>query len=336
MAKSSNQKLKLLYLMRIFEENTDDDHALTMAQIIAKLSEYGIQAERKSLYADIEELRTFGLDIEKRKSKIYEYYIANRAFELPELKLLVDAVQSSKFITHKKSNQLIKKVESLVSVYQAQQLQRQVYVTNRTKTMNEGIYYNVDKIQSGILENKQITFQYFEWAVSFGTNEKVVKRVKKNGDLYVVSPWALTWDDENYYMIGYDVQNDKVKHYRVDKMISISLTDEPRLGQENFQQFDIGNYAKKIFGMFGGQEETIRLQVNKRLVGVVVDRFGTQINIEPKNEDSFIVTIDVLVSPQFFAWLFGLGEDVIMLSPDTVIKQYKKQIKKISKQYKQI
>lgn len=334
MPKSANQKLKLLYLMKIFQENTDDDHGLTMAQIISKLESYNISAERKSLYADMESLRLFGIDIEKRKSKTYEYFIANRTFELPELKLLVDAVQSSKFITHKKSTQLIKKVESLVSVYQAQQLQREVYVTNRTKTMNESIYYNVDEIQNGILQNKKVSFQYFEWAISFNSGQKITKQVKKNGSLYIISPWALTWDDENYYMIGYDSVSDKVKHYRVDKMIGINLTDESREGQAKFKKFDIGTYSKMTFGMFGGEEKTVKLQFKNKLIGVVVDRFGTDVIISRKDEDSFTAEIKVMVSPQFLAWVFGLGEDVKILSPDDVVKQFKKQIKRISKQYK--
>lgn len=334
MPKSANQKLKLLYLMKIFQENTDDDHGLTMAQIISKLESYNISAERKSLYADMESLRLFGIDIEKRKSKTYEYFIANRTFELPELKLLVDAVQSSKFITHKKSTQLIKKVESLVSVYQAQQLQREVYVTNRTKTMNESIYYNVDEIQNGILQNKKVSFQYFEWAISFNSGQKITKQVKKNGSLYIISPWALTWDDENYYMIGYDSVSDKVKHYRVDKMIGINLTDESREGQAKFKKFDIGTYSKMTFGMFGGEEKTVKLQFKNKLIGVVVDRFGTDVIISRNDEDSFTAEIKVMVSPQFLAWVFGLGEDVKILSPDDVVKQFKKQIKRISKQYK--
>lgn len=334
MPKSANQKLKLLYLMKIFQENTDDDHGLTMAQIISKLESYNISAERKSLYADMESLRLFGIDIEKRKSKTYEYFIANRTFELPELKLLVDAVQSSKFITHKKSTQLIKKVESLVSVYQAQQLQREVYVTNRTKTMNESIYYNVDEIQNGILQNRKVSFQYFEWAISFNSGQKITKQVKKNGSLYIISPWALTWDDENYYMIGYDSVSDKVKHYRVDKMIGINLTDESREGQAKFKKFDIGTYSKMTFGMFGGEEKTVKLQFKNKLIGVVVDRFGTDVIISRNDEDSFTAEIKVMVSPQFLAWVFGLGEDVKILSPDDVVKQFKKQIKRISKQYK--
>lgn len=333
MSKCANQKLKLLYLKKIFEEYTDDDHGLTMTELINKLSSYGVQAERKSIYADMEQLRLFGIDIETRKTRTYEYYIANRTFELPELKLLVDAVQSSKFITLKKSNRLIKKMSSLVSVHQARQLQRQVYVTNRTKHMNEGIYYNVDKIQSGILQNKKITFQYFEWSLSEQSVGKVIKKIKKDGQLYQISPWTLTWDDENYYMIGYDSESEKIKHYRVDKMMKINLSAKAREGQQTFETFDIGTYTKMTFGMFGGQQETVKLRFNNRLIGVVVDRFGTDVHIVPDDTGSFTVTLTIMLSPPFYAWIFGLGEDVEILSPSSVIEAFNRQITEIQEKY---
>lgn len=331
--KSTNQRLKLLYLKRIFEECTDDDHGLTMPQIISKLNEYDIQAERKSLYADMELLRLYGVDVEKRKSKTVEYYVANREFELPELKLLVDAVQSSKFITHKKSNLLIKKVGSLASAHQAKQLQRQVYVTNRTKNMNENIYYNVDEIQNAIHENRQISFQYFEWEIVFGSSEKVVKKLKRDGDLYTVSPWALTWDDENYYLIAFESSSGIIKHYRVDKMMSISRLQEKREGESIFEEFDIGNYSKMTFGMYGGKTETVHIEFKNRLIGVVVDRFGKDIPLVKKDDERFVATVKVMISPQFFAWVFGLGEDVKIIKPEDVVAQFKSYLKEISDQY---
>ena len=211
-----NQKIKILYLMNILLENTDDLHGLTLDEITEKLSAYGIDAERKTLYDDFEVLRTFGMDIDKRKeSKLVRYYVLSRNFELSELKLLVDAVQSSKFITRKKSLELIKKLEQFSSVYQAQQLNRQVYVANRIKTMNESIYYTVDEIHEAISANKKISFQYFRW------NEKKEKVLSHDGKIYSVSPFALTWDDENYYMIAYDSEVEKIKHFRVDKNAEI-------------------------------------------------------------------------------------------------------------------
>ena len=239
MPKSSNQKLKLLYLMKTFQEKTDEQHALSVPELIAELGRYDISAERKSIYDDLEALKLFGLDIESARGRTTGYYLASKNFELPELKLLVDSVQSSKFITLKKSMALIKKIESLCSVWEGQSLQRQVYVANRIKTMNESIYYNVDKIHTGIADNRKISFMYFEYAV---TKEKVYRR---GGGRYVVSPYALTWDDENYYMIAYDSDAGLIKHYRVDKMTDIAVTDEKRDGSEHFQNLDIAVYSKK-------------------------------------------------------------------------------------------
>ena len=194
MAKSSNQKLKLLYLLQILQERTDDEHGLSMQEIIAALGKYDIEAERKSIYSDLELLEQFGVDIEKRKSSTTTYHVVSRDFELPELKLLVDAVQASKFISPNKSNEIIKKLEKMTSRYEAAQLQRQVYVANRIKNMNSSILYVVDDIHRAIINNKKISFQYFEW------NMNREKQLKRDGKVYLASPWGLTWDDENYYL----------------------------------------------------------------------------------------------------------------------------------------
>ena len=237
MAEGNNQKLKILYLLKILMEKTDETHRITMPEIIESLKAYNVSAERKSLYNDLENLRIFGVDvIGEKENKTYYYYIGNRQFELAELKLLVDSVQSAKFITAKKSNELIKKIEGLASQYEASQLHRQVYVTERVKTINEGIYYNVDQIHQAIAANVQITFQYFNWNVD---KEQVLR---KDGALYQVSPWALSWDDDNYYLVAFDSQEDKIKHFRVDKMLHIELTKEKREGSKRFEQFDIGAY----------------------------------------------------------------------------------------------
>lgn len=220
--------------MKILMEETDELHPLTIKELVTKLDQYNIQAERKSLYNDIENLRSFGIDIEKNNARTCAYYVASRSFELPELKLLVDAVQSSKFITHKKSTELIHKIGQLTSVYEARQLKRQVYITNRIKTVNECIYYNVDYIHNAIAQDKQITFQYFEWVVDFQQPEKVRKQFRKNGEFYCVSPWALSWDDEKYYLVAFDSATNQIKHYRVDKMSSIALLNTHAKGKNVF------------------------------------------------------------------------------------------------------
>ena len=310
-----SQKLKILYLMKILLDRTDDDHCLTMPELISALGEYGITAERKSLYADLAALREYGLDIETRRGKSVGYYVANRLFELPELKLLVDAVQSSRFITTKKSNELIKKLSSLSSGYEAMQLRRQVYVANRIKTHNESIYYNIDAIHTAILRSSRITFQYFDW-----TPDKT-RVLRHNGHLYDVSPWALTWDDENYYMVGFDSEAGILKHYRVDKMSAISVTAEPRDGQDRFEQLDMAVYTKKLFGMFGGQEELVRLELDNSLCGVVIDRFGRDTLLIPDGPDHFVFTVQVAVSPMFLSWIIGFGSKARILYPESVIAQ---------------
>ena len=311
MPRSSNQKLKLLYLMQMLLERSDENHPLTVQDMIDELSLHDISAERKSVYADLEALRVFGLDIMQSKGKSTGYYIASRDFELPELKLLVDSVQSSKFITHKKTLSLIKKIESLASVYDAQLLQRQVYVRNRVKSMNESVYYNVDEISGAISRDCAIRFKYFE----FDVNKQ--RRYRHDGKIYEISPFALMWDDENYYMLGYDAQAGKFKHYRVDKMTNIESAQSERLGGELFAGMDMSSYSKQVFGMFTGSEQTVRLRFENRLAGAVIDRFGKEIMLIPDGEEHFTVSADIAVSPQFYAWVFGFGTAVEILAPES-------------------
>ena len=327
MAKSSNQKVKLLYLMELFHEETDEDHPLSRRELEQKLADIGIHAERKSLYHDIETLKHFGMDIAYRKEHPEGYYLAQREFELPELKLLVDAVQSSRFITQKKSDALIKKIEKLTSRHEARKLQRQVVVADRIKAMNESIYYNVDKLHAAIAENRQIIFRYFEWTVS------KEMRMKKGGENYQVSPWALTWDNENYYLIGYDMDAGMIKHFRVDKMLHINLLDQERAGKEEFGRFDLARYTKQTFGMFGADEQTVRMRFHNKYVGVVIDRFGRNVSLRPDGEAHFIARAEVAVSEQFYGWITGLGRDAQLLSPESVVEEYRELLKDLGKMY---
>lgn len=329
MAKGSNQKLKLVYLMKILLEKTDDTHSITMPEIISSLEAYDVTAERKSIYADMEALRTYGMDIiGEQKNKTYYYHVGNRQFELAELKLLVDSVQSSKFITAKKSNDLIKKIEGFASKYEAKQLQRQVFVAERIKTMNESIYYNVDKIHSAIGTNVKIKFQYYQWNV----DKKM--ELRKNGEFYCISPWALSWDNENYYLIGFDSEVDVIKHYRVDKMLTIELTEEKRDGKERLKKFDIAVYSKKMFGMFDGEEQTVKLEFENRLAGVVIDRFGKNVSFIKTDKDHFTVNVDVAVSVQFLAWVIALEEGVRIVAPESVVFKMKNEVNRLVNQYK--
>lgn len=327
MAKSPNQKLKLLYLVKFLMQHSDEEHPVSTAQIIEELKKNDISAERKSIYDDIEALCNFGVDIVQVKGRNGGYYIGERDFELPELKLLVDSVQSSKFITQDKTYKLIKKIESLASVYDGQLLQRQVYVSNRVKSMNESIYYTVDAISDAITQNKKIKYQYFEYTV---TKER---RFRHDGKFYEVSPFALIWDDENYYMLAWDSDAGKMKHYRVDKMFKVSITDNEREGIKEFEKVDMSAYTKSVFGMFGGNEQKVKLRFANHLVGAVLDRFGRDIIVIKDGDEHFTVSVNVVVSQQFLAWVFGFGDDVEIISPEDVRNEMKKQAEIIANKY---
>lgn len=330
MPKNPNQKLKLLYLYQILLQKTDEEHKLGMEELLQALSRCGIEAERKSIYSDIAALQDFGLDVVLQRGPGGGYYVASRDFELPELKLLVDAIQCSRFITEKKSAELIGKIESLASEPQARALQRQVYISDRSKTVNESIYYNIDTLHTAISAGVQITFQYFEWIIDFSGAERIRKRYRRDGARYQISPWALTWDDENYYLIAYEQSSDSIRHYRVDKMEHIALTELPREGQSLFRdQFNPASYSRKVFGMFSGQEKTVRLQCENRFIGVLRDRFGADLMVQPVDEGHFAVNVTVAVSPQFFSWVFGLGGGVQIVAPEDVHSEFQKQLRQL-------
>lgn len=328
MAKGENQKLKMLYLVKILSEETDDEHSLTTQDIITKLAKYDVNAERKALYRDFEELKAFGLDIisEQIGRNVY-YHLGHRDFELPELKLLVDSVQSAKFITEKKSKDLIKKLEALVSKYEAKHLQRQVVISGRVKTMNESVYYNVDAIHEAISSDKQIRFQYFQWTV------KKKMELRKDGAWYVLSPWGLMWDDEYYYMLAYDAEDEMIKHYRVDKMLNIDIVDCKREGQKAFKSFDMPRYSKSLFGMFSGEQTSVTLEGTNDMAGVLIDRFGKDIMLHPIDEEHFSAIVEVAISKQFLGWVIALGENIKITAPKAVVEQMQEEAKRLYRQY---
>ena len=328
MPKGTNQKFKLYRLAQIMLEQTDDEHYITMPEIMEALGRYEITADRRSIYQDLRDLEELGIEVEGEPAgRGYHYHVVSRPFELPELKLLVDAIQSSRFITEKKTNALIRKLEKLVSRHEAMRLQRQVYVSGRIKTMNESIYYAVDTIHNAIARNRQIRFQYYQWNVK---KEMVLRR---DGAWYHVSPWGLSWDSENYYLVGYDAEAGDIRHYRVDKMLHIRMADEPREGKERFRKLDMAEYARKSFGMFGGKEEHVKLLVDNSLAGVIIDRFGKSVMMVPADEGHFTAHVTVMVSSQFLGWVFSLGEQVKILGPQSVAEQMKEEGERLLRQY---
>ena len=325
---AENEKLTILHLMDLFLDQTDREHTMTADMICTVLEkDYDIVCSKKTVYRDIARLREYGLRIEQLRGSTPGYYVDIRDFELAELKLLVDAVQSSKFITEEKSRELIRKLGRLTSRENSKQLQRQVYIINRPKTSNDAIYRNVDAVHDAIRENRQVTFHYLEWTM------KKELRQKHEGKLYHVSPWSLTWDDENYYLVGFDEETKTIRHYRVDKMEDISLTHDRRNGREQFRDFDLAAFAKKTFGMFGGADARVTLRCKEHLAGVILDRFGKDVMMIPQEDHSFRVTVLVSVSPQFFGWITGIGTGIRIDGPPEVKQQFKDYLRKVMDLY---
>ncbi len=322
MSRHSNQDLKLLYLADYLQRETDEFHPVSAKKILSYLEQKGISLERKALYNSFEALRYFGMDIRMVRAPGAAYYLASRPFEIAELKLLVDSIQSSRFITERKTAALIRKLESLASVHEARDLQRQVIVRGRIKSMNESVFSSVDALSVAINENKSVRFQYM------GYNIRKETQLRRNGASYHVSPFAMIWDNENYYLLGYDEEDGIMKHFRVDRISSIRMTDDCRNGQELFDKIDLGTYTSQVFGMFHGEERQVRVLFANHLIGAAIDRFGKSIRVIPYDADHFSVLVPVTVSPQFFAWVFSFGEEATILEPEEIRNQYKEYLEK--------
>lgn len=326
--------MKLIYIYGILKKYTDEEHGLTIREISQILEEtYGITSERRSLYGDIAALKELGEDIFTIKSRDTRYYMGSHDFELAELKVLVDLVQNSKFITKKKSDELIAKIQKLTSVEKGKLLQKQVCMSTGLKTGNEQIYYNVDKLHRAIISAKKIEFLYCQWRLNYGHLERVVKCYRKNGEKYKVSPFGLVWNDDNYYLVAYDEGSEKIKHYRVDKMEHLEIIEENRCGMSEFLKLDFPAYKKQVFGMFGGTPQRVKIRFNNKLVGVVADRFGKDVEITRHDDNSFEATVNVALSSQFFGWVFGFGTDAKIVEPEKTVKEYKKYLSSVLRLY---
>lgn len=321
----TDPKLRLFLLHDYFTEQTDDAHTVTVPALIAYLAENGILTDRRTVYADIERLRAYGMDIEKRRTKTHDYYLATRDFELPELKLLVDAVQSCRFLTQTKSRSLIEKLERLASRHQAAQLSRQVYVQNRVKTGNERIYYNVDSIHTAIQRSRKISFQYCQYTLG-----KTLEP-RRGGALYVVSPYLLAWAEDNYYLIADHPAHAGLAHFRVDKMQHVTVRDEPHAPLDPL--FDPAAYAKSMFSMYAGSREWLELRFHNALIGVVIDRFGTDVQIIRADDVSFFVRALVTVSPAFFGWLTQFGAEAEIVAPEDARRRMAQQLANAAGRY---
>ena len=311
-------KLEILYLMKILTEETDKDHALNAQDLVRILDKrFDISVRSRTIYSDIARLRRYGIPVEQKRGSRYGYYVEDRLFSLPELKLLVDAVQASKFITISKSEVLIGKLEGLAGRRDAASLQRQVFIYNRTKAENETIYTSVDLIHAAMNRDRQISFRYCAW-----TPDKKL-RPRRGGAFYILSPWSLTWDEGNYYLVAFDAVTGQIRHYRVDKMQDMTLTDLPRKGRERFEDFDLAAFSRKTFSMYAGPDRTVTLRCRNELAGVLIDRFGQDIMTVPAGEGFFRTHVTVAVSPQFYGWVTGIGEGLTIEGPASVRDGYR-------------
>jgi len=326
MARGENQKQKLFRLLEILMRETDVEHGLSMAEIISRLREYGIAAERKSIYDDFITLGELGFEVTHTATRPPKYKLENRIFELAELKMLVDAVQSSKFITAGKSREIIEKLGLFAGAHHLRELSRQVYVEDRIKTANPATIYSIDSIHTAINEERALTFKYFDY------NGEKKKILRHNGAAYRVSPCALIWDDEKYYLVAYDEGEEIIKNFRVDKMQDVTVLDEAKSQEAALKKFNPADYSKKIFGMYGGTEELVTLECRERLAGAMIDRFGPD-PVFIKTDFGFKFSIRVFVSPNFFSWVLEFGTDMRVLAPDRVREEFLLNLRKIAENY---
>lgn len=315
MARSYDQKLKILYIWDYLQKNSHEDHPVRARELVEMLEKKQIHCERKTVYSDIATLQEFGVDILSVPGKNGGFYIASRNFEIPELKLLIDAVQSSRYLTEAKSRELIGKLCQQVGEHEASLLKRNVFVSGRVKSMNETIYYSVNDIQEAISHNSQITFRYFDWNLD-GSR---VFREKP----YVASPYGLCQDNENCYLLAYSPRHG-ITSYRVDRMVGITLTGEKRIPCPELTGTAFTEHANKLFQMFSGDAVNVKLRFHKSLLNVVIDRFGRDIMRIPDGKEHFNFTVKVAVSPMFLSWIIGFGDKAEILYPQSVIDECKR------------
>ena len=326
MPRRENQKQKLFRLLEILMRETDEEHGLSMSELISRLEEYGISAERKSIYDDFITLEELGFSVSHLQTKPPKYKLDTKIFELAELKMLVDAVEACKFITAKKSREIIEKLEYFAGSHRSRELSRQVYVEDRIKTVNSSSIYSIDSIHTAINEARKLSFKYFDYN---GEKKKVFRH---EGKPYVVTPCTLMWDDEKYYLVAYDENEKIIKNFRVDKMQDVLVLEDVRTSNELIDNFNPADYSQKIFGMYGGREELVTIECKEKLAGVIIDRFGTA-PVFIKTDFGFKFSMRVMVSPTFFSWVMGFGEDMRIISPDSVKIELVENLRKISEHY---
>ncbi len=338
MAKKSDQKLKLLYIMQLLVNESEEDHPVTMRRIIDHLDSLGIKAERKSIYDDIRALQEFGMDILLTRGPSSGYYLASRVLELHELKVLSDAVLSSRFLTTKKTRELTDKLSTLTTLSRRKELKRRVHVMRRLKSSNEQIYYNIDGIQMGLNKQRPISFYYTEWVIEKSQSRvKYYRRRRHDNKLYVAYPIEVIWDDENYYLLAKMTGELGHRTFRVDRMENISVLDdvEDNEGKQAAARFDPASYSNSVFDMYDGRERNLRLSFHESMLQVILDRFGEDIFIEAAEEPDWYQTTQVIrVSDRFYGWLLAFDDQVRLVGPDEDVKELASFLKRVSSPYK--
>ena len=331
---TKDNKLKILYVLEKLYECSDEDNPVSANQIADYLSSKELTSNRKSIYGYIDSLIEFGIDIKKEKKG---YRLMSRTFELAELKLLVDAIQSSRFIPKEKTRKIIKNLESLTSRNYAEQLNREIFVDNAVKSDNKSILINIDRIHTAINENKRITFNYFSFEVDFSGGEKIKKKFRCTDDgkekVYEESPFTLVWKNENYYLISYDTETEEQRTFRVDKMGNVEISDKKRIGMDIFEKTDIAKYSNTAFSMFNGEPTRVEICVKNNLSNIVCDRFGNNISLQKKDDEHFSFMAEVQISNMFFSWLSGFGDGMEIVYPKDIRQQYKEYLENILKMY---
>ena len=328
MAGLSRQKQKLLTMKQYFEQKTDDEHSITGNRLIEILGQYGIKAERKTIYDDIKTLCDSGMDIEITKDgHSNAYYLGARTFQDEELFVLVDAIASCRFLTKKKSQELIAKIQGLTSEYKAKQLKRDVFVNNRSKAMNESVYYNLNKVQEGIFEKRTISFQYYD----YNLNKK--KILRHDGEIYTVSPFVTVWEEDNYYLVCYCNKHEKICRYRIDRMANVKVNPgDKRRELTADEKLDVTN-NQSLYSMYGGERVTVTIRFAKHLLATVIDRFGEKIICHQDSDDTFYINTEVQISPTFWGWLFKFGTEAKVLAPQSVVEQARAKLDEIRQSY---
>ena len=327
MAGNKDSKRILLSLQEILLQNTDEQHPMTAQQLQDALADRGYACERKAIYRHLAALSEIGLDLLRSQTEPRGYYVASRDFELPELRLLIDAVQSSRFISLKKSEELIEKLSRLASRSEAQQIRKGLHMRGFSKTDNERVYYTLDAIYRAIGANRRVTFRYFEY-----TPERK-KRYRNEGEPYCVSPYAIVWDDEKYYLQAYHEKYDAISSFRVDRMEETAVSDLPRLKTEEYADYDPSRRSKTSFDQFSGKPTTVIADFRNRLAGSVIDRFGDAVEMRAADAEHFTATFSVEVSPWFLSWLFGFGDEVKVRAPRELVDRYCDSLEQVRRLY---